>query len=268
MSRTTPAFSAGSIEMVCKVLAGACTGGQIPNLIAPLRVPPSPEGETKWRRLFNAVADAQNRQGDGRPLLRLVCEVMSPVRFTSPADFEQHRAAVNERLLLSGFQVRPDGRMQRVTAATTLAQARARADDLREELERRDVHPDVLRFCREELLQDNYFHAVLEAAKSVAHKLRERAGVSGDGAGLVDAACGLSSGPRLAFNSLATDWDRSEHVGIATLLKGMFSTFRNPTAHAPRIAWATSRAEALDMLTLASMLHRRLDAANARVPSP
>jgi len=45
------------------------------------------------------------------------------------------------------------------------------------------------------------------------------------------------------------------------MMKGVFSTFRNPVAHAPKINWATSRADALDMLTLASMLHRRLDTA-------
>jgi hypothetical protein len=43
------------------------------------------------------------------------------------------------------------------------------------------------------------------------------------------------------------------------LMKGLFWTLRNPTAHAPRVLWVTSRPEALDMLTLASMLHRRLD---------
>ena len=62
-------------------------------------------------------------------------------------------------------------------------------------------------------------------------------------------------------NDLTTEWERSEHTGIATLAKGLFATFRNPTAHAPKVLWATSRAEALDMLTLASMLHRRLDTA-------
>lgn len=48
------------------------------------------------------------------------------------------------------------------------------------------------------------------------------------------------------------------------LMKGLFSTFRNPTAHAPKVLWATSRQQALDMLTLASMLHRRLDEATLR----
>ena len=65
----------------------------------------------------------------------------------------------------------------------------------------------------------------------------------------------------VAFNDLRTEWERSEQTGLATLLKGLFGTFRNPSAHAPKVQWATSKLEALDLLTLASMLHRRLDGA-------
>jgi hypothetical protein len=43
---------------------------------------------------------------------------------------------------------------------------------------------------------------------------------------------------------------------------------RKPAAHAPKVAWATSRSDALDMLTLASMLHRRLDKADVRQTVP
>jgi hypothetical protein len=93
----------------------------------------------------------------------------------------------------------------------------------------------VLAFCRAELLQQNYLHAVL---------------------------------PQVRFNALATEWERSEQTGIATLMKGLFNTFRNPAAHAPRVAWATSCSDALDMLTLASMLHRRLDKADVRQTVP
>lgn len=208
------------------------------------------------------MGERQNRQKDGRPLLRLVMEVMSPVRFGSPQQFEQHRVAVNEKLLFSGYEVRPDGKLHRAVAAVTVEEAQQRADDVRSELSRRNVHGDVLSFCRAELLERNYFHAVLEAWKSVADKLRRISGLSGDGAQLADAACGMSSGrPKVAFNSLASEWEESEHKGLAMMMKGVFSTFRNPVAHAPKINWATSRADALDMLTLASMLHRRLDMA-------
>jgi uncharacterized protein (TIGR02391 family) len=255
------------IEQVCKILAGVVTGPEIPNLIAPLHKTPESSAEqrnTKWKWLFNAVVTVQNRLQDGRPLVRLVLEVMAPVRFPSQAAFDATRALVNEKLLLAGLSVRDDGKVVRVRAARTVAEAQARADDLRAELTRRQVHPDVLRFCRAELLQQNYFHAVLEACKSVADKVRTLTGQHGDGSPLVDATCTLASGPRIVFNSLGTDWERSEQTGLVTLMKALFSTFRNPTAHAPKVVWATSRADALDMLTLASMLHRRLDDATIR----
>jgi hypothetical protein len=35
----------------------------------------------------------------------------------------------------------------------------------------------------------------------------------------------------------------------------------NPTAHSPRISWPMTEQDALDLLTLLSMLHRRLDQA-------
>ncbi|MGH2885635.1 MAG: TIGR02391 family protein [Solirubrobacteraceae bacterium] len=261
-----PTFSASTIEMVCRGLGEAVRGHQIANLLAALKVDEdaSEACNTKWKRLFNAVVAAQNRQHDGRPLLRLVGEVMQPVRFESPEEFEVHRVAVTERLLLSGYRVREDGKVARVKRATTLSEAQQRADDLRAELTRRNVHPDVLHFCRAELVQQNYFHAVLEASKSVAEKLRDLSDMQGDGAPLVDSTCSLSSGPIVAFNAVATDWERSEQTGLATLMKGMFGTFRNPTAHGPKVLWATSRRDALDMLTLTSMLHRRLDAATVR----
>jgi hypothetical protein len=76
-------FSSSAIEQVCQALADAVTGAQIPNLIAPLGndlEPADDQGLAKWKRLFNAVADAQNRLHDGRPLMRLLNEVIRPVR--------------------------------------------------------------------------------------------------------------------------------------------------------------------------------------------
>lgn len=159
--RSPEPFSASTVEMVCRALGEAVTSGQIQNLISSLKVP-EPTSEvrnTKWMRLFNAVPAAQNRQHDRRPPVRLVSEVMRPVRSDSPTEFEAHREAVNERLLLSGLQVRDDGKVAQVQVAQTLAEAQHRVDALRAKLSRRDVHLDVLHFCRAELMQRNYFRA-------------------------------------------------------------------------------------------------------------
>ena len=56
------------------------------------------------------------------------------------------------------------------------------------------------------------------------------------------AACGLSQGtPRLAFNTLRIETERSEQKGLINLFKGLFGTFRNVTAHAPRNSLQTWR---------------------------
>lgn len=155
--------------------------------------------------------------------------------------------------------------MRPVTQARTLTEAQERAGRLRKELLQRKVHPDVLQFCRAELLHENYFHAVFEAAKSVAQKVRDRTGLTGGGADIVDKAFGLSS-PLLAINTLRTETEQSEQKGFANLLKGMFGTFRNVTAHAPKVTWPIPEQDALDLLSLVSYMHRRLDAA-AQVPA-
>lgn len=62
------------------------------------------------------------------------------------------------------------------------------------------MHRYVLKFCRAELLADNYFHAVQEAVKSVADKMRMRTGLT---ASL--AAAGMGGGMRpLDFCGAAT----------------------------------------------------------------
>jgi uncharacterized protein (TIGR02391 family) len=67
--------------------------------------------------------------------------------------------------------------------------------------------------------------------------------------------------PLLAFNSLQTESEQSEHAGLMNLVKGLFGAFRNITAHEPKIKWSIPEQDALDMLSLASFLHRRLDQA-------
>ena len=119
-------------------------------------------------------------------------------------------------------------------------------------------------FCRDELVKDNYFHAVFEATKSVADKIRRKSGLLADGSELVDEAFSLKR-RILAINTLQTETERSEHTGFSNLLKGVFGTFRNVTAHAPKIQWKMEEQDALDLLTMVSYLHRRLDRA-VRIP--
>ena len=89
-----------------------------------------------------------------------------------------------------GYTLGQDGKLHEITAARNLSEAEQRASRIRAELQHRGVHPDVLAFCKAELLEKNYFHAVLEATKSVAEKIRQKTGLTSDGTELVDQAFG------------------------------------------------------------------------------
>ena len=51
---------------------------------------------------------------------------------------------------------------------------------------------------------------------------------------------------------------------FANLLKGLFGAFRNPTAHGARNIWPMPEDDALDLFSLASYVHRRIDRATNR----
>jgi uncharacterized protein (TIGR02391 family) len=262
-------FSPGQIEHFARILGDSTTGSELDRMLHELRMPPSAVS-TKWRRLRDSFEQVQRRDGAGDAVARFVKVALAPDRFFG--DRETHealRSSANEVFSFAGLELRADGKLVRVTAARRLDEAEQRADRLRAKLRARDVHPDVLAFCRTELLQENYFHAVLEAAKSVAQKIRDRTGLQDDASTLADAAfASRDNMPPLAFNRLSDPNEVSEHRGLAMMIKGFFMTFRNTTAHAPKVKWAINDADALDMLAQASTFHRRLDDATVTPAAP
>jgi uncharacterized protein (TIGR02391 family) len=118
-----------------------------------------------------------------------------------------------------------------------------------------------LSYCVEEIDDDNYFHAVLEGAKSLADEVRRRTGRNEDGLRLIDAVfeVGKRGHPLLALNALSTETERSRHYGLAFSLRGVFASLRNPTAHEPKIHSTLTEHDAVDALCHMSYLHRRLD---------
>ena len=95
----------------------------------------------------------------------------------------------------------------------------------------------------------------------MADKIRTRTGLTDDGDDLVSRAFSGSI-PMLAINALQTKSERSEQSGFANLLRGTFGMFRNTTAHEARIHWRMTKEDAEDLLSLLSLIHRRLDQAH------
>ncbi len=267
-----PKFEEVNLRAICNILgdtSSGLTGSEIGQLLQICDIEDPHPSQTKRYRLFEALNRQQRQDDCGNNVVAFIYAAMNPVRYISERElFESRRSQLNQVLSFCGLSLGEDGKLREITASRTLSEAQKRASRLHRELLNRNVHPDVLRFCRAELLQDNYFHAVFEATKSVADKIREKSGLTTDGARLVDEAFGLgaSNRPILAFNTLQTETEISEHRGLMNLLKGLFGTFRNTTAHAPKIKWTIKEQDAFDMLTFTSLLHRRLDEAVRTTP--
>jgi uncharacterized protein (TIGR02391 family) len=264
---TIPSLPAPVLQKVSDIIGDTelgLTGSDIGRFLAQAGIADSAMSTTKRYRLYEALSIRQRQDGCANNVLNFVMAVMTPVNYVGASHrFEERRAALNETLSFVGLSIGPDGKLSTAKVAQTLSEAENRARSLRQELLRRGAHAEVLRFCRVELLQDNYFHAVLEAAKSLAARLRTMSGSTLDGTKLVDQVLELGSAgiPVLAFNALATETDRSEHRGLVLMIKGVFGAFRNLTAHEAKILRPIGEQDATDLLTTISLLHRKLDGA-------
>lgn len=107
---------------------------------------------------------------------------------------------------------------------------------------------------------------MFEATKGLAERLRQVSGSMLDGAELIS-ACFTKADPVIRINAHQTLSEVSEHSGFANLLRGVFGTFRSPTAHTPRTEWIVSESDALDLFSMLSYLHRRIDGATVRHPT-
>jgi uncharacterized protein (TIGR02391 family) len=257
-----PPFNAQQLEAACKVLADTgrgLTGVEIGYLLQECKVPDTSPEMTKWKRLFNALVAAQNKYQVGNHLIMFINRALNPVSYARNKEaFEWRRSELNVVLAFTGFGVREDGKVIRTAKETTITGARARANALWAKLEDRGAHKKVFEYCRAELLDENYFHAVLEAVKGVAERIRELSGLTTDGADLFNQAFSTKK-PVLAVNALSTDTEISEQKGFTSMLVGLFGAVRNPTAHAPKVRWPMAEQDALDIFSLVSFIHRKLD---------
>jgi uncharacterized protein (TIGR02391 family) len=262
-----PPLPAERLEAISKVLADTetgLTGSQIDHLLRNCNIPnPTPE-MTKWKRLYNAFVEFQNEHQVGNHVIVFIKRAMDPAQYVEePAVFRSRRDRLNSVLAFCGYAVGEDGQVRRAAAASTIDQALERATRLHAALVQRSVHADVLKFCKAELLEENYFHAEFEAMKSITAKIRTLSGLTGDGCDLVHDAFGQKfDDPLLAINPFKTETQKGEQYGFMNLLRGLYGTIRNPLAHNPKAEWDMTEQDTLDILTMISLVHRKLDQAH------
>jgi uncharacterized protein (TIGR02391 family) len=260
-------FDSNTIESISKILgntADGLTGTEIDRLLQECKIENTDPDITKWKRLFNAFAQKQNKDRYSNAILYFIKQVMIPTKYISNKEqFDFFKIELNKILIFHGYEIKDDGNIRKVNKVETIAEAEKRVSGLKEKLKTRNIHKEIFKYCNEEIVSENYFHLVFEATKSLAQRIREISNLKSDGSTLIDEALSFNFDkqkiPLIAINKLDSPSLQSEQKGFMNLLKGIFSMFRNTTAHEAKIIWQIEEEEAIEILSIISYAHKKLD---------
>ena len=251
-------FSDAELELIAKTLS-FFKNTEIAHFLEAINVTDSSAGSSKWIRIYNALAEDQNNQKKGNKVLSFIRVSLDPKRFINqPEVFTELCEQINSVLHFQGLQYHDDGKFHTIKKALTLSDSQKRASLLKEKIIERHLDQHLLVYCKEEFLTDNYFHAVFEATKGISKIIRQKTGLSGDGAELCDKAF-TGSEPLIKINKYHTKTEISEQTGFNNLLKGVYGVFRNPLAHELKNEWIVSEQDALDLFSTLSYIYRRIE---------
>ena len=252
-------FTDEQLRHLCDVFgdqATGLTGSEIGTLLLRLDLADLGPGATRRARILEALRRRQERDQGGLIVAAFIEAAMDPLRYAgNQLLFATRQRELNVILAEHGQELMDDGRLHALAATRSHGETAGRLAELRAELERRGAHAQVLEACRVELLERHDADLVVAAGRQLADRVRRLSGLAGDGPELVDKAFGHAASSRLpfvAFNQLRTESERAENAGLVALLKGLYGAARG--------AMEDDR-DVVELLTLASLLHRRLDTA-------
>jgi len=100
-------LTAAALESLSQALADTddgLTGWEIGRLLTHAKIEDTDPTMTKWKRLYNALASAQNRAGYATPTLNFIHHALAPARYVGKQIvFEHRRSLINVTLRSSGF---------------------------------------------------------------------------------------------------------------------------------------------------------------------
>ena len=248
-----------TLERLAKILGDTeygLTGTQIGQYLGLCGLNDRNPSLTKWKRLYFSFEDYQYRHQCSNGILKFINTIVNPKYLSDNEKFENWQARINETLSYYGYELTDEGRFREVKAATTISEAQSRANQLLATLQSRNAHKEIFKYCKAELVDKNYFHAVFEASKGLLERIRVLSCVNTDGIPLVQY---VFNHPVLVINDYETKQQKDEQKGFEAIMEGIVNMFRNPQAHQPKIEWPMTEQDALEILSLLSYCHRRLD---------
>lgn len=98
-------------------------------------------------------------------------------------------------------------------------------ENLKEHLEER-----LWNIIKRNYLSESYNNAILDSIQYLGDVIREKSGLDNDGNQLIGNAFG-GNNPKIKINKLNTESDKNVQKGIESILRGIYSAYRNPRTH-------------------------------------
>ena len=178
------------LEMISNILGDTndgLTGTEIHRFLLQANIDDVDQTNTKRYRLFNALANEQNRHKCSNQILNFIGLVLAPSRFVNNhIRFNELRASINQQLAFVGYELQENGKYRIVEQASTISDVEIKVTNLKQELKNRKAHQEIFKYCTAELLQNNYFHSVLEANKGLFQRIRDLSTIQKDGINLIE----------------------------------------------------------------------------------
>lgn len=135
-----------------------------------------------------------DKSNSTKPFITLIEDIMKPFEFRNKVDlWNDSLKNINEIIVFCGLELLSNGKVITVKPVNTLEEAANRTNNLYEKLNEYNVHLEVIKYCKQELLQENYFHAILEASKGILQRIRDLNLSSKDGNTLINDSFNLKN---------------------------------------------------------------------------
>lgn len=224
-------MDSNNLESICKPLGDITTGSKLTHMFESLGLSNTDENGTKWKRIFNSLSEDWNVTHSYDKLIKVIEWIMSPSLHTDEkAKYEETRDRLNVALSFIGLKLLENGKVIHRQKVETIDEALETVKRLKSDLQKFNIHKEILEFCKPEIISEDLFHLVFEASKCVLQKLRDISGLDTDGNKLVN-QCFDGNNPLVFMNTLRTDDEKSEHKGLQALMNAIVYLYRNPKAH-------------------------------------
>lgn len=254
------------IKLISKILAEELSGSDITQMFHILKLKDydieRPYTTTKWIRLNESIVEKCISTKKARPLFDVMEYITKPSKYVNNSKhWNNLLKSINSILIFKGYELKDDGSVHVVSAAKTFTEAQTRLKSLNQEISTLNLHINVSKYCTEELLKEDYFHAVFEASKGLFDRIRLISGLTLDGYALVDKSFDFKNKPLILIqgNNLDTQDEKNQYFGLINSIKTCLYLYRNHQAHVPRIYDELSLNDAIRGLMIISLANELLD---------